>query len=66
MWRFNDEQGIWQFDGYSEIYIYSKRIYEYPVCMHLEKLYLSITEAAIATKQRVDKDDFQQQRWQKE
>lgn len=66
MWKFNDEQGIWEFDGYTDLYLFQKRFLEYPVSMHLEKLYLSITEAAIATRQRIDRDNFQQERWGKE
>lgn len=68
MWIFNEEFGTWGYDGYTDIYLVKaqRRIYEYPVSMHMEKLYLSITEAAIATQQRVDRDYFQEQRWQKE
>ena len=57
MWRWDDETG-WYYEGYTDLYVYGKRLHEYPVSMHLEKLNMSITEAAIATKQRVDKDDF--------
>jgi hypothetical protein len=59
MWKWDDETG-WTYDGYTDIYIYQKRIFEYPVSMHLEKLNMSITEAAIATRQRREYDDFQE------
>lgn len=57
MWKWDDETG-WHYDGYTDIYVYQRRIIEYPVSMHLEKLNMSITEAAIAARQRADKDDF--------
>ena len=57
MWKWSDELG-WHYDGYSEIYIYQMRIYEYPISMHVEKLNLSITEAAIATRQRIERDNY--------
>ena len=57
MWKFSGELG-WYFDGYTDLYFYQQRFYEYPVSMHVEKLNLSITEAAIATKQRVQRDEF--------
>lgn len=68
MWRYDEDNGTWFYDGYTEIYLVKaqRRIYEYPVSMHMEKLYLSITEAAIATQQRIDRDNFQEQRWQKD
>lgn len=68
MWRYDEYNGTWFYDGYTEIYLVKaqRRIYEYPVSMHMEKLYLSITEAAIATQQRIDRDNFQEQRWQKD
>lgn len=62
MWRFDDEFGYWVFDGYTELYFYQRRIFEYPLTLHLEKLNLSITEAAICTLQRVDRDNFREWR----
>lgn len=62
MWRFDDELGYWVFDGYTELYFYQRRILEYPLTLHLEKLNLSITEAAICTLQRVDRDNFREWR----
>lgn len=68
MWRYDEDNGTWFYDGYTDVYFVKaqRRIYEYPVSMHMEKLYLSITEAAIATQQRIDRDNFQEQRWQKD
>jgi hypothetical protein len=60
MWRFNDELGIWEFDGYTDCYFFQRRVLEYPVTMHIEKLNMSITEAAIATSQRVDRENFRE------
>lgn len=60
MWRFNEESGYWVFDGYTELYFYQRRIHEYPLTLHLEKLNLSITEAAICTAQRCDREDFKE------
>ena len=60
MWKFDEEFGVWWFDGFTDVYYYQQRMYEYPVDMHIEKLNLSITEAAIATLQRVDRDNFQE------
>lgn len=57
MWKFDEEIGFY-FDGYTDVYFYQQRIYEYPVSMHEEKLNLSITEAAIATTQRIQRDEF--------
>lgn len=57
MWKWSDDLG-WHYDVYTDVYIYQKRIYEYPVSMHLEKLNLSITEAAIATRQRIERDNY--------
>ena len=57
MWRWSDETGYY-FDGYTDIYYFQGRLLEYPVSMHLEKLNLSITEAAIATRQRIERDNF--------
>lgn len=62
MWIFNEDSGQWTFDGYTDLYCYSSRIYEYPVSMHVEKLYLSITEAAIATLQRIERENFREWR----
>lgn len=61
MWKWSDEIGWW-FDGYTDIYFIQKRILEYPVSMHNEKLNMSITEAAIATRQRIDRDDYNDRR----
>lgn len=41
------------------------RVYEYELCMHLVKQNMSITEACIATLQRIERDNFQEQRWTK-
>lgn len=65
MWQFDEEFGVWWFDGYTDLFCYQKHIYEYPPAMHLEKLNMSITEAAIATLQRVQRDDYQETKWQK-
>lgn len=65
MWKYDEEFGVWWFDGYTDVYYYQKRMYEYPVSMHLEKQNMSITEAAIATTQRIDRENFQEQRWAK-
>lgn len=62
MWIFNDELGFWEYDGYTDLYLFQRRFLEYPVCMHVEKLYLSLTEAAIATSQRVDRENFREWR----
>jgi len=60
MWRFNEETFQWEFDGYTDLYIYQRRIFEYPLTTHVEKLNLSITEAAICTLQRVDRENFRE------
>lgn len=57
MWKWDEETG-WFYEGYTDLYFYQNRLYEYPVSLHEEKLNLSITEAAIATKQRVERDEF--------
>ena len=62
MWRFNEEAGLWEYEGYTELYIFQRRLLEYPVCMCIEKLNMSITEAAIAAKQMVERDDFREWR----
>lgn len=66
MWRFNEEGGYWEFDGFTEIYIIQKRILEYPLTTCLEKLNLSITEAAICTRQKVEYDNFKEWRKRKQ
>lgn len=57
MWKWDDEIG-WYFDGYTDLYFLQNRLYEYPPSLHEEKLNLSITEAAIATTQRIERDEF--------
>lgn len=44
----------------TEIYEINSRFYEYGFDMHMNKLYMSITEAAIATRQRIDREDFKE------
>lgn len=63
MWRFDDDLGYWVFDGFTEFYFYQRRILEYPLTLCLEKLNLSITEAAICTRQKVEYENFKE--WRK-
>lgn len=49
---------VWYSDCYTDLFLYNSRFFEYPPAMHLEKLNMSITEAAIATKQRIERDDY--------
>lgn len=45
---------------YTEFYLIQSRVYEYETTMHLNKLYMSITEACIATRQRIDRENFKE------
>lgn len=62
MWKFNEDTFQWEFDGFTELYIFGKRIYQYPLSTCIEKLNLSITEAAICTRQKVEYEDFKEWR----
>lgn len=63
MWKFNDETFQWEFDGFTQLYFFGKRIYQYPLTTCWEKLNLSITEAAICTQQKIEHEDFKE--WRK-
>jgi hypothetical protein len=47
---------------YTDYYVYNSYVYWYQLDMHLLKLNLSITEAAIASKQRVERDNFKERK----
>lgn len=63
MWYFNEDTFEWEFDGFTQLYFFGKRIYQYPLTTCLEKLNLSITEAAICTRQKVEYENFKE--WRK-
>lgn len=48
------------FEEWDEVYFLrgQNRVYLYPFSMHLEKLNMSLSEAVIATRQRIERDDY--------
>jgi hypothetical protein len=49
-----------EFEEWEEVYFLrsQNRVYLYPFSMHLEKLNMSISEAMIATRQRIEREDY--------
>jgi hypothetical protein len=58
----NDWQDEQEPNTYVDFYVYNSYVYWYELETHLVKLNLSITEAAICTKQRVERDNFYEKR----
>jgi hypothetical protein len=58
----NDWQDEPEDNTYVDFYVYNSYVYWYEPETHLVKLNMSITEAAIATKQRVDRDNFKERK----
>lgn len=53
-------EGFDDFEEWEEVYFLpgQNRVYFYPFSMHLEKLNMSLSEALIATRQRIERENY--------